>query len=106
MEFFLNMLIVICAGVPYSNKGQYKDIANLGGLYYYYYGGAQAFTAPESAKVNQLGDLFYQLKLPPYLFSMACGGALIAYAFAMLPPGLFRVPSRCPPSLLAEAVLS
>ncbi|XP_036443249.1 MARVEL domain-containing protein 3 [Colossoma macropomum] len=105
MEFFLNMLIVICAGVPYSNKGQYKDIASLGGLYYYYYGGAQSFTAQEAVKVKQLDDLFYQVKLPPYIFSMACGGALMAYALAMLALGLFRVPYRWPPVLLAEALV-
>ncbi|XP_072516032.1 MARVEL domain-containing protein 3 [Salminus brasiliensis] len=105
MEFLLNMLIVICAGVPYSNKGQYQDIASLGGLYYYYYGGAQAFTAQEAAKVKQLDELFYQLKLPPYIFSMACGGALMAYALAMLALGLFRVPFRWPAVLLVEALL-
>ncbi|KAI4880916.1 hypothetical protein NFI96_029792 [Prochilodus magdalenae] len=105
MEFFLNMLIIICAGVPYSNTGKYQDIANLGGLYYYYYGGAQAFTPQEAAKVKQLDDLFYQLKVPPYIFTMACGGALMAYALAMLALGLFRVPYRWPPVLLAEAVV-
>lgn len=105
LQFSLNMLIVICAGVPYSNKGQYQDIASLGGLYYYYYGGAQSFTSQEAAKVKELDDLFYQLKLPPYVFTMACGGALMVYALAMLALGLFRVPYRCPSLLLAEALL-
>ncbi|XP_066503257.1 MARVEL domain-containing protein 3 [Hoplias malabaricus] len=105
MEFFLNMLIIICAGVPYSNTGQYKDLASLGGIYYYYFGGAQSFTEKEAAKVKQLDELFYQLKLPPYIFSMACGGALMVYSLAMLALGLFRVPYRWPLVLLAEAVI-
>lgn len=104
-QFVVNLLIVICAGVPYSNTGRYQDLASLGGLYYYYYGGAQAFTTAEAAKVNQLDDQFYQLKLPPYIFSMACGGALMAYALVMLALGVFRVPYRCPAVLLIEAVL-
>lgn len=105
MQVFVNLLIIICAGVPYSNKSRYQDLASLGGLYYYYYGGAQAFTTEEAAKVNQLDDLFYKLKLPPYIFSMACGGALMVYALVMLTLGVFRVPYRCPVVLLAEALL-
>lgn len=77
----------------------------MGELYYYYYGGAQAFTTEEAAKVNQLDDQFYQLKLPPYIFSMACGGALMVYALFMLALGVFRVPYRYPAVLLIEAVL-
>ncbi|XP_026863232.2 MARVEL domain-containing protein 3 isoform X2 [Electrophorus electricus] len=105
IEFFLNMLIIICAGVPYSNTGRYRDIANLGGIYYYYYGGAQAFTPQEAAQVQQLDDRFYQLKIPPYIFTMAAGGALMAYALAVLALGVFRVPFRQPPVLLVESVL-
>ncbi|KAK3562240.1 hypothetical protein QTP86_032207 [Hemibagrus guttatus] len=104
-QFVVNLLIVICAGVPYSNKGRYQDVANLGGLYYYYYGGAQAFTPQEAAKVNELDDLFYNLKLPPYIYSMACGGALMVYALIMLALGVFCVPYRYPVVLLPEAVL-
>ncbi|KAI5101433.1 MARVEL domain-containing protein 3, partial [Silurus meridionalis] len=104
-QFFVNMLIVICAGVPYSNKSRYQDLASLGGLYYYYYGGAQAFSTQEAAKVNELDDLFYKLKLPPYIFSMACGGALMVYALIMLALGVFRVPYHYPIVLLPEAVL-
>ncbi|XP_058256391.1 MARVEL domain-containing protein 3 [Hemibagrus wyckioides] len=104
-QFVVNLLIVICAGVPYSNKGRYQDIANLGGLYYYYYGGAQAFTPQEVTKVNELDDLFYNLKLPPYIYSMACGGALMVYALIMLALGVFRVTYHFPVVLLPEAVL-
>ncbi|XP_059360450.1 MARVEL domain-containing protein 3 [Carassius carassius] len=105
MVFFLSLLIVICAGVNYSNSGRYQDIASLGGLYQYYYGGANAFTGAEAQKVQQLDDQFYQLKLPPYVYSMACGGALMLYACAMLALGVFRMPYRFPPLLLAEALL-
>lgn len=105
MQFVVNLLIVICAGVPYSNTGRYQDLAGLGGLYYYYYGGAQAFTTQEAEKVNELDDLFYKLKIPPYIFSMACGGALMVYALVMLALGVFRVPYRYPAVLLPEAVL-
>lgn len=101
----MNLLIVICAGVPYSNKGRYLDLASMGGLYYYYYGGAQAFTTQEAAKVNELSDLLYMLKLPPYVYSMACGGALMVYALVMLALGVFRVPYRYPAVLLPEAAL-
>lgn len=105
MEFSLSLLIVICAGVNHSNSGRYRDIASLGGLYQYYYGGANAFTGAEAQKVQQLDDQFYQLKLPPYVYSMACGGALMLYACAMLALGVFRMPYRFPPLLLAEALL-
>ncbi|KAF5901329.1 MARVEL domain-containing protein 3 [Clarias magur] len=105
MQVLVNLLIVICAGVPYSNPGRYRDLASLGSLYYYYYGGAQAFTAAEAAQVNQLDDEFYKLKVPPYIFSMACGGALMVYALVMLALGVFRVPYRYPIVLLPEAAL-
>lgn len=106
MEVFVNLLIVICAGVPYSNNGGYRDLASLGGLYHYYYGGAQAFTGADSTRVQELDQLFHQLKRPPYIFSMACGGALMAYACALLALGVLRVPYRWPPVLLGEALLN
>ncbi|XP_040910250.1 MARVEL domain-containing protein 3 [Toxotes jaculatrix] len=106
MELFVNMLIVICAGVPYSNNGGYRDLASLGGLYYYYYGGAGAFTGAEADKVKELDLLFHQLKRPPYIFTMACGGVLMIYACVMLALGIFRVPYRWPPVLLGEALLN
>ncbi|KAM6980904.1 MARVEL domain-containing protein 3 [Aplochiton taeniatus] len=106
MEVFVNLLIIICTGVPYSNNGGYRDLASLGGLYHYYYGGAQAFTGADSARVQELDVLFHQLKRPPYIFSMACGGALMAYACGMLALGILRVPYRWPPVLLGEALLN
>ncbi|KAK2920200.1 hypothetical protein Q8A73_002404 [Channa argus] len=39
MELSVNLLLIICAAVPYSNSATYRDVASLGGLYYYYYGG-------------------------------------------------------------------
>ncbi|KAG9336916.1 hypothetical protein JZ751_030029 [Albula glossodonta] len=105
MEVLLNMLIVICAGVSYNAAGGYRDLASLGGIYSYYFGGANAFTGAEAERVKQLDAQFYQLKLPPYIFSMACGGALMGYACVMLLLGVFRVPFRWPGVLLVEAVL-
>ncbi|XP_029935112.1 MARVEL domain-containing protein 3 [Myripristis murdjan] len=106
MEVFVNLLIVICAGVTYSNSGGYRDLASLGGLYHYYYGGAQAFTGADADRVKELDQLFHQLKRPPYIFTMACAGVLMAYACAMLVLGVFRVPYRWPPVLLGEALLN
>ncbi|XP_042342823.1 MARVEL domain-containing protein 3 [Plectropomus leopardus] len=106
MELFVNLLIVICAGVPYSNNGGYRDLASLGGIYYYHFGGANAFTGADAERVKELDRLFHQLSRPPYVFTMACGGVLMVYALAMLALGIFRVPYRWPPVLLAEALLN
>ncbi|XP_053722125.1 MARVEL domain-containing protein 3 [Synchiropus splendidus] len=106
MEVFVNLLIVICAGVPYSNNGGYRDLASLGGLYHYYYGGAQSFSGADAERVKELDRLFHQLKRPPYVFAMACGGLLMIYALSMLALGVFRVPYRFPPVLLGEALVN
>ncbi|XP_034046199.1 MARVEL domain-containing protein 3 [Thalassophryne amazonica] len=106
MEIFVNLLIVICAGVPYSNEGGYRDLASLGGIYHYYFGGANAFTGADADRVKELDHLFHQLKRPPYIFTMACGGVLMCYACVMLALGVFRVPYRCPPVLLGEALVN
>lgn len=106
MEVFVNLLVVICSGVSYSNSGGYRDLASLGGLYQYYYGGAQAFTGADADRVKELDKLFHQLKLPPYIFSMACGGALMVYACIILALRVLRVPYRLPPVLLGEALVS
>lgn len=106
MELSVNLLLVICAGVPYSNSSVYRDVASLGGLYYYYYGGANAFTGAEADKVKTLDQQFYQLKNPPYVYTMTCGGVLMIYACAMLALGIFRVTYRWPPVLLGEALVN
>ncbi|XP_060894474.1 MARVEL domain-containing protein 3 [Labrus mixtus] len=106
MELFMNLLLVICAGVPYSNNGGYRDLASLGGIYYYHFGGANAFTGADADRVKELDRLFHELKRPPYIFTMACGGVLMIYACAMLALGVFRVPYRWPPVLLGEALLN
>ena len=92
--------------MPYSNAGGYRDLASLGGLYAYYYGGANAFSGADAARVKELDQLFHRLKRPPYVFTMACAGALMAYACAMLALGVFRVSYRCPPVLLGEALVN
>ncbi|CAB1339418.1 unnamed protein product, partial [Coregonus sp. 'balchen'] len=106
MEVFVNLLIVICSGVTYSNSGGYRDLASLGGIYQYYFGGAQAFTGADVDRVKELDKLFHQLKLPPYIFSMACGGALMVYACIILALGILRVPYRWPHVLLGEALVN
>ncbi|XP_068586347.1 MARVEL domain-containing protein 3 [Cebidichthys violaceus] len=106
MELFVNLLLVICAGVPYSNNGGYRDLASLGGIYAYHFGGANAFTGADADRVKELDQLYHQLKRPPYAFTMACGGVLMIYACAMLALGIFRVPYRWPPVLLGEALLN
>ncbi|XP_060924453.1 MARVEL domain-containing protein 3 [Limanda limanda] len=106
MEVFVNLLLVICAGVSHSNNGGYRDLASLGGVYYYHFGGANAFTGADADRVKELDRLFHQLKLPPYVFTMACGGCLMVYACIMLGLGIFRVPYRFPPVLLGEALLN
>ncbi|XP_072321921.1 MARVEL domain-containing protein 3 [Eucyclogobius newberryi] len=106
MEMFVNLLLIICAGVPYSNNGGYRDLASLGGVYGYYFGGANAFTGEDAVRVKELDRLFHQLKRPPYIFTMACAGCIIVYALAMLCLGVFRVPYRCPPVLLGEALVN
>lgn len=106
MEVFVNLLIIICAGVPYSNNGGYRDLASLGGIYYYHFGGASAFTGADADRVKELDRLFHQIKRPPYVFAMACGGVLMVYSCCMLALGIFRVPYRCPPVLLGEALVN
>ncbi|XP_041645186.1 MARVEL domain-containing protein 3 [Cheilinus undulatus] len=106
MELFLNLLLVICAGVPYSNNGGYRDLASLGGIYYYHFGGAGAFTGADADRVKELDRQFHELKKPPYIFTMVCGGLLMIYACVMLALGVFRVPYRFPPALLVEALLN
>ncbi|XP_030018706.1 MARVEL domain-containing protein 3 [Sphaeramia orbicularis] len=106
MELFVNLLIVICAGVPHSNNGGYRDLASLGGIYYYHFGGASAFSGTEADRVKELDQLFHQLKRPPYVFTMACAGCLMIYACVMFALGIFRVPYRWPPVLLGEALIN
>ncbi|XP_061669990.1 MARVEL domain-containing protein 3 [Syngnathoides biaculeatus] len=105
MEAFVNLLIVICAGVPHSNNGGYRDLASLGGIYHYHFGGAGAFHGTDAERVQELDRLFNELKRPPYAFAMACGGIVMIYALVMLALGVFRVPYRYPPVLLGEALV-
>ncbi|XP_015239693.1 PREDICTED: MARVEL domain-containing protein 3-like [Cyprinodon variegatus] len=106
MEVALNLFIIICAGVPYSNNGGYRDLASFGGIYHYYFGGANAFTGADSNRVQELDRLFNQLKRPPYAFALACGVILMIYALVMFALGIFRVPYRRPPMLLVEAIVN
>ncbi|XP_077420367.1 MARVEL domain-containing protein 3 [Vanacampus margaritifer] len=106
MEVFVNLLLIICTGVPHSNNGGYRDLASLGGIYHYHFGGAGAFQGAEAERVKELDQLFNELKRPPYALAMAFGGIVMIYALAMLALGIFRVPYRYPPVLLAEALIN
>ncbi|XP_019742285.1 MARVEL domain-containing protein 3 [Hippocampus comes] len=106
MEVFVNLLLIICAGVPHSNNGGYRDLASLGGIYHYHFGGAGAFQGAEAERVKELDQLFNELKRPPYAFAMACAGIVMIYALAMLALGIFRVPYRNPPVLLVETLIN
>ncbi|XP_041078038.1 MARVEL domain-containing protein 3 isoform X1 [Polyodon spathula] len=105
LEVLLNLLLVICAGVSFNASETYKDYGSLGGIYAYYFGGANTFTGAEAEKVKKLDTQFYQLKLPIATATMAFGGALMGYACLMLLLGLLRVPFRWPVILLVECVL-
>lgn len=106
MEIFVNLLIIICAGIPYSNNGGYRDLASLGGVYAYHFGGANAFTGADADRVKELDRLFHQLKKPPYIFTMAYAGCVMVYACIMLCLGVFKVPYRLPLVLLVETILN
>ncbi|XP_028665616.1 MARVEL domain-containing protein 3 isoform X1 [Erpetoichthys calabaricus] len=106
VEILINLLLLICAGVFYSNSETYLDVASLGGVYAYYYGGANTFTGAEAEKVKQLDSQFYQLKLPVVTATMAFAGALLGYCCLMVVLGVLRIPFRCPPCLLLESALN
>ncbi|XP_057702109.1 MARVEL domain-containing protein 3 [Corythoichthys intestinalis] len=105
MKVFVNLLIIICAGVPHSNNGGYRDLASLGGIYHYHFGGAGSFQGAEAERVKDLDRMFNELKRPPYAFAMACAGIIMMYALVTLTLGVFRVPYRYPPVLLGEALV-
>ncbi|XP_077568659.1 MARVEL domain-containing protein 3 [Stigmatopora nigra] len=105
MKVFVNLLIIICAAVPHSSNGGYRDLASLGGIYHYHFGGAGAFHGAEADRVKELDRLFNDLKRPVYAFAMACAGIVMTYALVTLALGVFRVPYRYPAILLGEAVV-
>ncbi|KAM3919462.1 MARVEL domain-containing protein 3 isoform 1-T1 [Leptodactylus fuscus] len=106
VEVLLNMLILICCSVSYNSTGGYTGITNLGGIYYYQYGGAyNGFSGADGQKAQELDVQFYNLKLPTVTASMAFGGALMAFSCLMVLLGVLRVPWHWPIWLLVECVL-
>ncbi|KAM9302012.1 MARVEL domain-containing protein 3 [Gastrophryne carolinensis] len=106
VEVLLNMLILICCSVSYNSTGGYTGIANMGGIYYYQFGGAYSgFSGADGEKAQKLDLQFYQLKLPTVTASMAFGGALMTFSFLMVLLGVLRVPWRWPVWLLVEFAL-
>ncbi|XP_047383089.1 MARVEL domain-containing protein 3 isoform X2 [Sciurus carolinensis] len=106
LEVLLNLLILACSSVSYSSTGGYTGITNLGGIYYYQYGGAYSgFEGADGEKAQQLDVQFYQLKLPMVTATMAYSGALMAFSCLAIAAGVLRVPWHCPLWLVAEGLL-
>uniref|UniRef100_A0ABM5EV22 MARVEL domain-containing protein 3 n=1 Tax=Pogona vitticeps TaxID=103695 RepID=A0ABM5EV22_9SAUR len=106
LQLLLSLLILICSSVSYNDSGGYTGLFSLGGLYYYEYGGAYSgFSGADGEKAQRLDAQFHQLKRPPARAAMAVGGALLAFTCLQIGAGLWRVPWRCPPWLIAEAFL-
>ncbi|XP_075694610.1 MARVEL domain-containing protein 3 isoform X1 [Rhinoderma darwinii] len=106
VEVLLNMLILICCSVSYNSTGGYTGITNLGGIYYYQFGGAYSgFSGADGQKAQELDVQFYNLKLPTVTASMAFGGAIMAFSCLMVLIGVLRVPWHWPIWLLVECVL-
>ncbi|XP_069822239.1 MARVEL domain-containing protein 3 isoform X1 [Dendropsophus ebraccatus] len=106
VEVLLNLLILICCSVSYNSTGGYTGITNLGGIYYYQFGGAYSgFSGADGQKAQELDVEFYNLKLPTVTASMAFGGALMAFSCLMVLLGVLRVPWHWPIWLLVECIL-
>ncbi|XP_069073448.1 MARVEL domain-containing protein 3 isoform X2 [Pleurodeles waltl] len=106
VEVLLNMLILVCASVSYNSTGGFTGITNMGGIYYYAFGGAYSgFQGADGEKAQQLDIAFYQLKLPTVSATMAFGGALMGFSCLMVLIGVFRLPWYFPIWLLVECIL-
>uniref|UniRef100_A0A8C5QLN0 MARVEL domain containing 3 n=1 Tax=Leptobrachium leishanense TaxID=445787 RepID=A0A8C5QLN0_9ANUR len=106
VEALLNMLILVCCSVSYNSTGGFTGITNMGGIYYYQFGGAYSgFSGADGEKAQTLDVQFYQLKLPTVTASMAFGGALMAFSCLLLLLGVLRVPWHFPFLLLVECAL-
>ncbi|CAN2389444.1 MARVEL domain containing 3 [Pristimantis euphronides] len=106
VEVLLNMLILICCSVSYNSTGGYTGISNLGGIYYYQFGGAyNGFDGADGKRAQELDVQFYNLKLPTVTASMAFGGAIMTFSCLMVLLGVLRVPWHWPICLLVECVL-
>ncbi|XP_040266099.1 MARVEL domain-containing protein 3 [Bufo bufo] len=106
VEVLLNMLILICCSVSYNATGGFTGITNLGGIYYYQFGGAYSgFSGADGDRAQELDVQFYNLKLPTVTASMAFGGAIMAFSCLMVLLGVLRVPWHWPIWLLVECGL-
>ncbi|KAM8946970.1 MARVEL domain-containing protein 3 [Pelodytes ibericus] len=106
VEVLLNMLILICCSVSYNSTGGFTGITNLGGIYYYQFGGAYSgFSGADGERAQALDVQFYQLKLPTVTASMAFGGALMGFCCLLVLIGVLRIPWRFPIWLLVESAL-
>ncbi|XP_060093586.1 MARVEL domain-containing protein 3-like [Heteronotia binoei] len=100
------VLLIACSSVSYGSPGGYTGLFSLGSVYYQHYGGAYSgFAGADGEKAQRLDAQFHQLLRPPAQGAMAVGGGLLAWSALALAASLLRLPGRCPPCLLAEALL-
>ncbi|KQK78381.1 MARVEL domain-containing protein 3 [Amazona aestiva] len=105
-EALLAVLILVCASVSCGPPGGYTGLPDLGGIYYYQYGGAYSgFSGADGQKARELDQRFYLLKLPVGRAAMAAGGCLLASSCVLISLGVLRLPWRFPAWLLLECAL-
>ncbi|XP_065518119.1 MARVEL domain-containing protein 3 [Lathamus discolor] len=105
-QALLAVLILVCASVSCGPPGGYTGLPDLGGIYYYQYGGAYSgFSGADGEKARELDQRFYLLKLPVARAAMAAGGCLLAGSCVLLSLGVLRLPWRFPAWLLLECAL-
>ncbi|XP_057277940.1 MARVEL domain-containing protein 3 [Pezoporus wallicus] len=106
VQALLAVLILVCASVSCGPPGGYTGLPDLGGIYYYQYGGAYSgFSGADGEKARELDQRFYVLKLPVARAAMAVGGCLLAVSCVLLSLGVLRLPWRFPAWLLLECAL-
>lgn len=106
VEALLAVLILVCGSVSCGPPGGYTGLPDLGGIYYYQYGGAYSgFNGADGEKAQQLDQRFYLLKLPVAKAAMAVGGCLLACSCILISLGVLRLPRRFPAWLLLECIL-
>uniref|UniRef100_A0A8V5GWI4 Uncharacterized protein n=2 Tax=Melopsittacus undulatus TaxID=13146 RepID=A0A8V5GWI4_MELUD len=106
VQALLAVLILVCASVSCGPPGGYTGLPDLGGIYYYQFGGAYSgFSGADGQRARELDQRFYRLKLPVGRAAMAVGGCLLAASCILLSLGVLRLPWRFPAWLLLECAL-
>ncbi|XP_025895411.1 MARVEL domain-containing protein 3 [Nothoprocta perdicaria] len=106
LEALLALLILVCGCVSLGPPGGYTGLADLGGLYYYQFGGAYSgLTGADGERARRLDQQLGALKAPLARAVVAGGAALAAAAALKLLAGALRLPWRLPAWLLLEGGL-